>query len=219
LVTGYASGTYDKAEGRYVVTEADAHAWPEIYVPGYGWIEFEPTAGRPKLERPAAVDVPDVPESDAPPEPITAHRVRVKWAWWLGVGGGLLLLGLGSVVVWLLVDAWRVRHLPPQQAIVDIYQRLHRYGRWLDVLSRPGDTPHEFAEALELRVADLAESRRWGAPLHAAPGEIDWLAELCTRAQYSRHKPEAAEKGRAIQAWDRLRRRMWWARVLTWVPE
>ncbi len=45
LVIGYATGTYDEAHQRFVVTEADAHSWPEIYFPGYGWIRFEPTGG------------------------------------------------------------------------------------------------------------------------------------------------------------------------------
>ncbi|MCU0520540.1 MAG: transglutaminase domain-containing protein, partial [Anaerolineae bacterium] len=51
LVVGFVSGTYDPGQARYVVTEAEAHAWPEVYFPGYGWIEFEPTGGRPPIQR------------------------------------------------------------------------------------------------------------------------------------------------------------------------
>lgn len=32
--------------------ERDAHAWPEVYFPGYGWIEFEPTGNQDPFERP-----------------------------------------------------------------------------------------------------------------------------------------------------------------------
>jgi transglutaminase-like putative cysteine protease len=33
-------------DGRYHVTTKNAHAWPEIYFDGLGWIRFEPTPGR-----------------------------------------------------------------------------------------------------------------------------------------------------------------------------
>jgi transglutaminase-like putative cysteine protease len=39
---GFTSGTPDST-GSYVVTTHDAHAWPELYFQGYGWLRFEPT--------------------------------------------------------------------------------------------------------------------------------------------------------------------------------
>jgi hypothetical protein len=39
---GFTSGTQDTA-GSWVVTTHDAHAWPELYFQGYGWLRFEPT--------------------------------------------------------------------------------------------------------------------------------------------------------------------------------
>ena len=32
--------------GTYTVRQRDAHAWPEVYFAGYGWMEFEPTASQ-----------------------------------------------------------------------------------------------------------------------------------------------------------------------------
>jgi hypothetical protein len=51
LVVGFASGSYDPINNRYVVTEADAHSWVEIYFTGRGWVEFEPTASLPIIQR------------------------------------------------------------------------------------------------------------------------------------------------------------------------
>ncbi|MEJ5944475.1 DUF3488 and transglutaminase-like domain-containing protein [Pseudokineococcus basanitobsidens] len=34
-----------QADGSYVVRFSDAHAWPEVYVAGTGWLRFEPTPG------------------------------------------------------------------------------------------------------------------------------------------------------------------------------
>src|SRR5207302_948901 len=43
MAAGYAPGTYDAKTETYTVRESSAHTWPEVYFPGYGWIEFEPT--------------------------------------------------------------------------------------------------------------------------------------------------------------------------------
>jgi transglutaminase-like putative cysteine protease len=48
LATGYLSGPLDAATGTYLVRGKYYHAWPEVYFPGYGWIEFEPTP-RPEI--------------------------------------------------------------------------------------------------------------------------------------------------------------------------
>ncbi len=34
------------ADGRYLVRERNAHAWPEVWFDGIGWVLFEPTPGR-----------------------------------------------------------------------------------------------------------------------------------------------------------------------------
>ncbi len=40
--TGYTEGQ-QVDEDTWVVRGLDAHAWPEVYFPGHGWVEFEPT--------------------------------------------------------------------------------------------------------------------------------------------------------------------------------
>lgn len=50
LAVGFAQG--ELQSGVYVVRRRDAHAWPEAYFPGYGWIEFEPTVSQAPLVRP-----------------------------------------------------------------------------------------------------------------------------------------------------------------------
>lgn len=41
LAIGFLPGTPDR--GTYTVRAADAHAWPELYFDGVGWLRFEPT--------------------------------------------------------------------------------------------------------------------------------------------------------------------------------
>jgi len=50
MVVGFAQGEYEPPDS-YTVLEKDAHAWPEVYFPGFGWVEFEPTSSQPELIR------------------------------------------------------------------------------------------------------------------------------------------------------------------------
>jgi hypothetical protein len=45
IATGYAPGQYNPFTGLYEVRASDAHAWVEVYFPGYGWSTFDPTPG------------------------------------------------------------------------------------------------------------------------------------------------------------------------------
>ena len=43
LVVGFAPGIPDENREEWTVQSRHYHAWPEVYFPGYGWFEFEPT--------------------------------------------------------------------------------------------------------------------------------------------------------------------------------
>jgi len=51
MAAGFAQGDYDPSLGQYVVRERDAHTWVEVFFPGYGWVEFEPTSAQAPLNR------------------------------------------------------------------------------------------------------------------------------------------------------------------------
>ncbi len=50
MAVGFAQGERDG--NNYIVHRNDAHAWPEVYFPNVGWVEFEPTGSQPALSRP-----------------------------------------------------------------------------------------------------------------------------------------------------------------------
>lgn len=54
LAVGFAQGEYDSNTNTYIVRARDAHAWPEVYFPNTGWVEFEPTTSQNPLIRPEA---------------------------------------------------------------------------------------------------------------------------------------------------------------------
>jgi hypothetical protein len=214
LVAGYTSGTYDGANERYVVTAADAHSWVDIYFPGYGWIEFEPTAGRPAIERPAELIPTEMPAPPTALQSRTSSGIGPGQLLWLVPLGVLALVLLGSIG-WWVADGWRLRRSSPAEVFVTLYQRLYRHGRRLKVPVHAGDTPYEFAAGLTGRLAELAQNEGAGtaSPFNSQP--VYWLIGLYVRGLYSPHEPEVVEKRKAIKTWQRLRQHLW----LAWIRQ
>ncbi len=46
------SSRLDSETGAFRISERDAWAWPEVYFPGYGWVEFNPAPARGVFQRP-----------------------------------------------------------------------------------------------------------------------------------------------------------------------
>lgn len=211
LAVGYAPGRFNPVDAHYVVTAADAHSWPEIYFPPYGWIDFEPTAAQPVNERAeTTATLPPPAETTPPAAPPTGSVPLTPLGWWslvlLGVVA-VLLVGLGG---WGLLDMWRLRHMPPAVAVVVLFQRLQRHGNRLAIPLRPGDTPFEFATAFTTSVGQLAAGRQALQPILPY---TEQLTRLYVQAAYSHHPPASPEKRQALQIWRDMQWRLWllWA--------
>jgi hypothetical protein len=147
LAVGYAQGDPNIQKSLYVVREKDLHAWPEVYFPGYGWIEFEPTANQQPIERP------EVREEKTPVAPFANGPIRPQLqpdvdfadqepiipeggsptAWTNTLAS--LLPWLGSVFVILLGIVLKRRFAPKLTAASVLKQVIERSGwnapRWI----------------------------------------------------------------------------------------
>ena len=52
MAVGFSEGEFEIQKDRYAVAQIDSHAWPEVYFPNIGWVEFEPTGNQTPLSRP-----------------------------------------------------------------------------------------------------------------------------------------------------------------------
>lgn len=56
LVVGYLPGESGNRAGEYILRDRHYHAWPQVYFPGYGWINLEATPG--SASSPVTVETP-----------------------------------------------------------------------------------------------------------------------------------------------------------------
>ena len=72
VATGFTPGEQDPTNpNRYLISGKHAHAWPEVWIAGAGWVAFEPTPGR---GAPNATEYTGVPESQAEANPEPAQQ-------------------------------------------------------------------------------------------------------------------------------------------------
>jgi len=206
LAAGYAPGERRADSNTFLVRQKDAHAWPEVFFPEYGWIAFEPTAGRPPIERPRAGEaMPQFTEPPSregqeatPPEsPSDASQGTENGAnnpFQMPASAPWLLLGVGLLCVFLavfiLLSRRRGATIADVQAEV-FYARMGWLANRAGVSLQPWQTPFEQAAAIAAVVPD-AQAHVWR------------LAQLVTHARYAAHPLGDAELTEAATAWQGL---------------
>lgn len=209
LVNGFGPGTFNATLGQYVVRESDAHTWPEVYFPGYGWIRFEPTPQATYAPIPrgsAPLGCVTVACAGAPAAPVgagsrAAPGANPGEAGGAGSGGGAaqghpgpgpLPVALAALLLLLGICALAaIRWLRPR-SMAAIWRRTRSLARIAGVPRDRGETPIEFG-------------RRLGSLVPAAADAAHVLAEQVTVASYAPDREEAASQGSVEEAWSVVR--------------
>jgi transglutaminase-like putative cysteine protease len=212
LAVGYASGEYNLNSGRFMVTQADAHSWVEVYFPKIGWVPFEPTAALPNLSGAAPSAATGIQEN-IPDQTTPAGGTisLLSWGWLLPLSGLILfMLGLAA---WAGFDALRLRRFTGHALAAEIYRRLRSWGQRLGSPSEPGETPYEFSQAL----ADRLKQPTWrGSALPGgfdAAGQILALSRKIVQLSYRPESPGQGPEAALLEDWHLLR----WQLLRIWL--
>jgi transglutaminase-like putative cysteine protease len=206
LASGYVLDPSTRADGGpFMLTQAQAFTWPEVFFPGAGWVEFNPSPTQPLVARPLVAQTQGPPEPPLPAlPPDNGTRVlsipggslladaasSVSLAEWRDVGLAMLALAVlgGSVYG---VGAWElsVRRLSLSERL---WEKTVRLASFAYAAPRPHDTPRSYA-------ADLARD------VPEAGAAAAYIASRYERTRFGNKDTTAAEARQLRAAWRSAR--------------
>jgi hypothetical protein len=215
IAQGYTPGEVDSQSGAFTVRQLDAHAWPEVFFPGYGWIAFEPTSSEPVLTRPQETEdsllsgllgLPGANLSEdedkyGPDETVTEDDALIDVVVgasnpWRSRLLGLIVSAAGVCFAGgLLVALWWAYSLRGLGVVARVYEQVRRLGGLLGESHDEHQTPEEYGESLSRKVAGAGD-------------QIRRLMALYVKQRFARKGLSAEEETEAGTIWRGLRGRL-----------
>jgi transglutaminase-like putative cysteine protease len=174
ISVGYTNGKYDTKVRKYVIDGSDAHAWTQVYFAGYGWINFEPSAGFPSFVRPypgeyqgSSSSTISTGKGGSPVKAKTGHGATAEPNGLNGQGptslagskGPTVVQGVGYafgslvlIVIFLLIlfSLWWRRLFRTYKLPRQIFGRICLIANWAGVSLQTSLTPYEYVEGLSV---------------------------------------------------------------------
>jgi hypothetical protein len=182
-------GDYDQDKAAFRVVESAAHAWVEVYFPGYGWVEFEPTSARSVIEYPEdntvalrnprlnSVTLDTKPKFEATPFLV----------------GLVLAAALGLLVLpFLLLRMFSTTRQAPVVAVDVLYRRIRRVLAWAGLRAAPSITPDEYLACYGSQLQ----------PYRQLSQALSQVTLLYRETVYSPRPPEEVRVRRANRVWQ-----------------
>ncbi|WP_148631302.1 transglutaminase domain-containing protein [Bacillus sp. E214] len=178
-VKGYTAGdlVYDQqlGESRYVITNNNAHSWPEVYFPSVGWVPFEPTRGfssevRFTVSQEVSNDQEETqvtpetnqPENKEPEKPVETKDTASQFTFgtikdkvaehWKKALVVILVLGGAAVLLYRIRGKWMphiwvfyYKRLMKKPNYSNAYMQLLRELNRYGIKRKPGQTLREYA--------------------------------------------------------------------------
>ena len=221
LAVGYTSRPQDRIPetNTFIIAEANAFAWPEVYFPGLGWVEFNPTPSEPAIRRPLSdgAEVEDDDEEDdlldgitGLPDADTGPATDELDALRLNEGSGIIGRIIFASIIGLLAFTVAVggtfqfvlqRGLGGLDYPIRVWEQTLRLARWAKVRPLPQETPRDIVARLRQELPDVQD--------------LDYLGDSFIRSRYGRKELAPEERQRLTVVWRDVRRTLL-QRLLRW---
>jgi transglutaminase-like putative cysteine protease len=213
FVSGYSSGSYDALNAEYIVRELNAHSWAEVYFPGIGWIEFEPTASQPeiiRLEKEADIPLVSPLARATPTEKFLFKLTNTHLLFWISP----FLIALLLVVLYFAVleRFWILNH-SPTSAVEILFRRYYRMGRPLVGARTHAETATEFTSRLIHNIEAMAVRAKSVKASKSIKEDAQQLTNVYLLSLFSNQLIEKKDALKAFVLWKRMRRQLWMARL------
>ena len=192
LVTGYVGGDSDVSAGERVFRDSDAHAWVQVFYPGVGWVNSDPTA--------------DAVLQKAAPSLRQRVGASMKSLWHRVPGGrkGAIFAVAFAVVIGTALSAIGRRWLRRRRRYAGVDRGRSGDGPILAAYLRLDIALHGVERAREPSESLGELAGRLGGFV-ATPREVAAAISCLERETYGVDPPSAAESDAAIAVFDRLR--------------
>lgn len=198
-------------DGVYEVTNKQAHAWPEIYFEGFGWVSFEPTpvyqqnsfyssgSFRPNMSgmlpqtNGTGLQNQNNDEGNKPdmaPQPVQNQNPFINI---LLITAGILAGLVSFVLIIVGINKIRKKHwlksilnMSPKEAVIKLYETYLNHLLYQYMPVRPAETPLEYAKRLD----------DYG---YFAPRKFTDVASIFVKARYSQNEVTEADRASALE--------------------
>lgn len=223
VAVGYTNGQLDSKTHQHIIRGTDAHSWTQVYFAGYGWINFEPSAGFSQFTRPnpnqflpgASNNVPtgginpnigknrklpnnEVGDTGGPTSTQTPGQFEAQLGQRASIAlGTIVLLILFSL---LLFSIWWRRLFRNYRVSAQIYGRICILANWAGIPLQYSQTPHEYIQSITVAAPEEAPTlQRF---------EDIYVRELWASPDSTEHPRNTGEVRELPSLWQRLQPRL-----------
>jgi len=165
----------------------NSHGWTEVFFPGYGWISFEPTPGRPVITR-GEFSLPTQDAEGTGDSTVEPDRIETGSPWNIRLLGITLGLALFGAIMWL---GWRRllgRVSEPRLA----YARIGYLAALSGVGPRENLTPQEYGHMLATAVPEISAA-------------LDKIVYAYVCVSYGKDDLNSEDRVNVARAWPQVR--------------